>query len=170
MLYATWGNFLAYISTNDSIIILAVKDGVESPETIFTLPNVNQGSCERDSFASALPRLSLLAVGGRHVAVCQEAQSERISFYSFEQKGASNKDSFKICYPANVLQICLNDQYAAVRFACSPPQVILHALDQDAPQIGRTKRKNTYTSRKDIFKLERWFDTGTAYSLISCFN
>ena len=166
MLHATHKNLAVYATTTPgNITIVAVGGDKSEPETVRIFPVTGAGVGDKahpSSSSSSSSSLSLLALGGRHLAVGFEGQKDSLRLYGLNS--SLIRATVELKYPAEVLQLCLNQQYAAVLLATSPPQVVLHALEEEAPLRGQ--KKSSPVLGLNRAKLEQWFGIGKCLTLI----
>ena len=166
MLHATYKNLAAYATTaTGNVTIVDVGGDKSEPETVLVLSVTGEGLNDKahpSSSSSLSSSLSLLALGGRHLAVGFEGNNDNLRLYDL--KSSLMQAAVELKYPEEVLQLCLNQQYAAVLLATSPPQVVLHALEEEAPLRGQKKFSPVLGLNRA--RLEQWFGIGKCLSLI----
>jgi len=167
MLHATYKNLAAYATTaTGNVTIVDVGGDKSEPETVLVLSVTGEGLNDKahpsSSSSSLSSSLSLLALGGRHLAVGFEGNNDNLRLYDLNS--SFMQAAVELKYPEEVLQLCLNQQYAAVLLATSPPQVVLHALEEEAPLRGQKKFSPVLGLNRA--RLEQWFGIGKCLSLI----
>jgi hypothetical protein len=156
MLHATYQNLAAYATAaTGNVTVVAMDGGKSKPKTMRVLPVTDAGLDDKSSSSSS-SSLSLLALGGRHLAVGFQGNKDILCLYDLNS--SSTQAVIDLKYPAEVLQLCLNQQYAAVLLATSPPQVVLHALKDEAPLRGQKKFPLVLGLNRP--RLEQWFGIG----------
>jgi hypothetical protein len=166
MLHATYKNLAAYAPATAGNVTVVAAGGVKGePKTVCVLAVADTGLEDKafDVHYSCSSSLSLLALGGRYLAVGFESNNKMLRLYDITTP--SKKTAVDLKYPAEVLQLCLNQRYAAVLLATSPPQVVLHALEEEAHL--RRENKLSIVLGLNRAGLEQWFGIGKCL-ILSC--
>jgi hypothetical protein len=162
MLHATYQKLAAYATAAaGNVTVVAVGGDKSESKTVRVLPVTGAGLEDKElathsSSSSSSSSLSVLALGGRHLAVGFEGSKDNVRLYDLNSSSTQAHADLK--YPGEVLQLCLNQQYAAVLLATSPPQVVLHALEDAAPLHGQ--KKFSLVLGLNRARLEQWFGIG----------
>jgi hypothetical protein len=158
MLHATYQKMAAYATAAaGNVTVVAVGGDKSESKTVRVLPVTGAGLEDKElATHSSSSSLSVLALGGRHLAVGFEGSKDNVRLYDLNSSSTQAYADLK--YPGEVLQLCLNQQYAAVLLATSPPQVVLHALEDAAPLHGQ--KKFSLVLGLNRARLEQWFGIG----------
>jgi hypothetical protein len=161
MLHATYQKLAAYATAAaGNVTVVAVGGNKSESKTVRVLSVTGAGLEDKElathSSSSSSTSLSVLALGGRHLAVGFEGSKDNVRLYDLNSSSTQAYADLK--YPGEVLQLCLNQQYAAVLLATSPPQVVLHALEDAAPLHGQ--KKFSLVLGLNRARLEQWFGIG----------